>query len=111
VLGNSHARFLGEGSRQRLSLIRFEWTSDLYHQLTSTISKVNGGRMPGGKNEIELKINTECIRLIANIIIHHNATILSALYQHYDLKDPDKCPEIRPLFTGCLVVCQPDWQL
>ena len=65
-----------------------------YHQLTSTISKVNGGRMLNGKTEIDLNINAECIRLLANIIIHHNASILSALYQHYELKDPEKSKEI-----------------
>jgi len=36
-----------------------------YHQLSSTIAKVSGGRMLNGKNEIELDINAESIRLIA----------------------------------------------
>jgi TnpA family transposase len=79
---------------ERMAIQRSLCRGESYHQLTSTISKVNGGRMLGGKNEIELTVNAECIRLIANIIIHHNATILSALYQHYDLKHPDKCQEI-----------------
>lgn len=79
---------------ERMAIQRSLCRGESYHQLTSTISKVNGGRMLGGKNDIELTVNAECIRLIANIIIHHNATILSALYQHYDLKDPDKCQEI-----------------
>jgi TnpA family transposase len=51
-----------------------------YHQLSATIAKINGGKMISGKNEIELNINAECIRMIANIIIHHNATILSAIH-------------------------------
>lgn len=68
--------------------------SESYHQLTSTISKVNGGRMLNGKNEMDLNINAECIRLIANMIICHNAIILSALHQHYEVKDLQKCNEI-----------------
>jgi hypothetical protein len=42
-----------------------------------------GGRMLNGKTEIELDINAESIRLIANEVIFYNATILLALYQHY----------------------------
>ena len=65
-----------------------------YHQLSSAIAKTNGGKMINGKNEIELDINAECIRLTANIIIHHNATILSGLYQHYKALNPEKAKEI-----------------
>ncbi len=43
-----------------------------YHQLTASIAKVNGGKQLGGKKDIDLTINAESIRLIANIIIHHN---------------------------------------
>ena len=47
---------------------------EFYHQLSSTIAKVSGGRMPSGKMEIELDINADCIRLIANAVIFYNAT-------------------------------------
>jgi TnpA family transposase len=60
-----------------------------YHQLSSTIAKVSGGRMLSGKNEIELDINAEAIRLIANAVIFYNATLLSTLYQHYMEIDPE----------------------
>jgi len=40
-----------------------------YHQLRSTIAKVSGGRMLSGKTEIELDINADSIRLIANAVI------------------------------------------
>jgi TnpA family transposase len=60
-----------------------------YHQLSSTIAKVSGGRMLSGKNEIELDINAEAIRLIANAVIFYNATLLSNLYQHYLEADPE----------------------
>jgi TnpA family transposase len=65
-----------------------------YHQLSSTISKVSGGRMLNGKTEIELDINAESIRLIANAVIFYNASIMSALYQHYLTIDPEKAKEI-----------------
>lgn len=65
-----------------------------YHQLSSTIAKVSGGRMLNGKNEIELDINAESIRLIANTVIFYNATLLSTLYQHYSSIDPEKAKEI-----------------
>ncbi len=65
-----------------------------YHQLSATIAKVSGGRMLNGKTEIELDINAESIRLIANAVIFYNAIILSALYQHYRTADPVKAKEI-----------------
>jgi hypothetical protein len=36
-----------------------------------------------GKNEIDLIINNECARLVANAIIFYNASILSAIYEYY----------------------------
>jgi Tn3 transposase DDE domain len=65
-----------------------------YHQLSSTIAKVSGGRMLSGKTEIELDINADSIRLIANAVIFYNATLLSALYQHYQLVDPSMAKQI-----------------
>ena len=65
-----------------------------YHQLSATIAKVSGGRMLNGKTEIELDINAESIRLIANAVIFYNATILSALHQHYRAVHPDKAKEM-----------------
>jgi hypothetical protein len=50
--------------------------------------------MLNGKTEIELDINAESIRLIANAVIFYNSTILSALYQHYLTIDPEKVKEI-----------------
>ena len=65
-----------------------------YHQLSGAIAKVNGGKMINGKTEMEVAINAECIRLLANIIIYHNAKLLSGIYQHYERKEPEKCKEI-----------------
>ena len=65
-----------------------------YHQLSSTIAKVSGGRMLSGKTEIELDINAESIRLIANAVIFYNATLLSTLYQHYQSVDPEMAKAI-----------------
>jgi hypothetical protein len=52
------------------------------------------GRILIGKNEIELDINAESIRLIAITVIFYNATLLSTLYQHYHSVDPEKTKEI-----------------
>jgi TnpA family transposase len=68
-----------------------------YHQLSGTIAKVSGGRMFNGKNEIELDINAESIRLIANAVIFYNATLLSKLYEHYQAVNPEKAKEISRL--------------
>ena len=67
-----------------------------YHQLSSTIAKVSGGsgRMLSGKTEIELDINADSIRLIANAVIFYNATLLSELYLHYQSVDPEMAKEI-----------------
>lgn len=61
-----------------------------YHQLSGAIAKVSGGRVLKGKTEIELEINAESIRLIANAVIFYNATLLSKLYEHYRDVDPEK---------------------
>jgi TnpA family transposase len=49
------------------------------HQLISAIRKVSDKKLPG-KNEIEMEMNNECTRLIANCMIYYNATLLSDLY-------------------------------
>ncbi len=66
-----------------------------YHQLSSAIAKVSGGKMLSGKTEIELDINAEAIRLIANAVIFYNATLLSTLYQHYQTVNPEIANAIR----------------
>nr|WP_305910342.1 transposase [Methylomarinum sp. Ch1-1]MDP4523090.1 transposase [Methylomarinum sp. Ch1-1] len=84
-IDNKEVREVVQGSLNR---------GESYHQLSATIAKVSGGRMLNGKTEIELDINAESIRLIANAVIFYNATILSALYQHYQTSDPSKAKEI-----------------
>jgi putative PIN family toxin of toxin-antitoxin system len=58
---------------------------DPYDNYLFSIS--SGGRMLSGK--IELDINADSIRLIANAVIFYNATLLSELYQHYQSVDPE----------------------
>ena len=53
-----------------------------YHQLRSAIAKISSRKLVG-KTEIELTINNECARLLANCIIFYNASLLSGLYEHY----------------------------
>lgn len=50
--------------------------------------------MLSGKTEIELDINADSIRLIANAVIFYNATLLSELYRHYQSVDPEMAKEI-----------------
>ncbi|WP_115825540.1 Tn3 family transposase [Xenorhabdus cabanillasii] len=54
-----------------------------YHQLTSAIAKISGGKVLNGKDEIDLGINAESIRLIATIIIFYNAQLLCRLYEYF----------------------------
>ncbi|MDZ4150857.1 MAG: Tn3 family transposase [Methylicorpusculum sp.] len=84
-IDNKEVREVVQGSLNR---------GESYHQLSATIAKVSGGRMLNGKTEIELDINAESIRLVANAVIFYNATILSALHQHYQTSDPSKAKEI-----------------
>jgi TnpA family transposase len=53
-----------------------------YHQLRSAIAKISSRKL-AGKTEIELTINNECARLLANCIIFYNASLLSKLYEYY----------------------------
>lgn len=55
-----------------------------YHQLRSAIAKISSRKL-AGKTEIELTINNECARLLANCMIFYNASLLSGLYEHYKL--------------------------
>ena len=65
-----------------------------YHQLISAIIKVSGRKL-AGRNEIELIINNECARLLANCIIFYNASILSGIYEYYKSRNMMKeCEEI-----------------
>ena len=68
-----------------------------YHQLASTISKVSGGKILSGKNDIELGVNAESIRLIATVVIFYNASILSRLFDYYRDKDQEKAKLISRL--------------
>ncbi|WP_133137982.1 Tn3 family transposase [Legionella rowbothamii] len=53
-----------------------------YHQIRSAIAKISSRKLVG-RTEIELTINNECARLLANCIIFYNASLLSGLYEHY----------------------------
>ncbi len=67
------------------------------HQLISRIRKISGNKLPG-KTEIEMEVNNECNRLIANCIIYYNATLLSKLYKKYKKeKNTEFCDMIKRL--------------
>lgn len=59
------------------------------HQLISAIRKI-GEKKLSGKNEIEMEMNNECNRLIANCIIFYNAVLLSDLYKEYSKQGDQK---------------------
>ncbi len=63
----------------RISLNRGEG----YHQLEGKIMSINDNKLRG-TTELELAINNECIRLIANCIIYYNTYILSELYRIHE---------------------------
>ncbi len=65
-----------------------------YHQLTSAIAKISGGKVLNGKDEIDLGINAESIRLIATIVIFYNAQLLCRLYEYFLKKDQQKAKAI-----------------
>lgn len=50
--------------------------------------------MLSGKTEVELDINAESIRLIANAVIFYNPTLVSTLYQHYQTVDSEMAKAI-----------------
>jgi TnpA family transposase len=82
---------------ERVMIQRSLCRGESYHQLSSKIAKISGGRMLNGKNEIELDINAESIRFLANCVIFYNATLLSNLYEHYLIYSPQKAKEITRL--------------
>jgi len=94
-LWGGHDLTLDDGAWVALQLKDWVFNrGESYHQLSSTIAKVSGGRMLSGKTEIELDINAESIRLIANAVIFYNATLLSTLYQHYQAVYPEMAKAI-----------------
>ncbi|QTL41291.1 Tn3 family transposase [Xenorhabdus budapestensis] len=68
-----------------------------YHQLTSAIAKISGGKVLNGKDEIDLGINAESIRLIATIVIFYNAQLLCRLYEYFLKKDQQKAKAIAQM--------------
>ena len=84
------------GSREKRQIVhRSLVRHESYHQLRSAISRVSGRRI-AGKNEIDIIINNECARLIANAIIFYNASILSAIYEYYLKNNMAKESQIIP---------------
>lgn len=68
-----------------------------FHQLRSAILKVSGRKIIG-RTEMELSINNECNRFLANCIVYFNASILSNLLELYTKKkDKKMCDDIKRL--------------
>jgi hypothetical protein len=65
-----------------------------YHRLRSTIAQVGGKKESTGRTDIEIEINNQCARLIANAIIYYNSAILSHLLTKYETSDNAKSVEL-----------------
>jgi len=50
-----------------------------YHQLRAVIAQVAGKKELSGRTDIDVEINNQCARLVANAIIYYNSAILSRL--------------------------------
>ncbi len=54
-----------------------------YHQLQRAITQRNGGKFRG-TTEYEIALESECSRLIANVIIYYNVQMLSKLFEKFE---------------------------
>ncbi len=74
--------------------------TESYHKLRRAIAYANGGKLRL-KTEMEQEIWNECSRLIANCIIHYNATILSDLLAYYeeigDVAGAERLKQVSPI--------------
>jgi TnpA family transposase len=69
--------------------------TESYHKLRRAISYANGGKLRY-KTETEQEIWNESSRLIANCIIHYNASILSDMLKNYeDIEDRENAERIK----------------
>lgn len=62
---------------------RSENRIESYHQLRSTIAKVNGRKELTRRTDLEVAISNQCGRLIANVVIAYNSMLLSGLVERY----------------------------
>ncbi|MBY0378507.1 MAG: transposase, partial [Gammaproteobacteria bacterium] len=61
-----------------------------YHQLRASIATAYGKKHLIGKNEKEIAISNQCGRLIALCILHYNSSILSRIYDKYNVQNHQK---------------------
>ena len=75
-------------------LHRSENRIESYHQLRSTIAKVNGRKELTGRIYFEVAINNQCGRLIANIVIAYNSMLLFGLLKRFLVAGNEKALEM-----------------
>ncbi|MEI8171537.1 MAG: Tn3 family transposase [Rhodoferax sp.] len=73
---------------------RSENRIESYHQLRSTIAKVNGRKELTGRTDLEVAISNQCGRLIANVVIAYNSILLSGLLTRYLATGNEKALEL-----------------
>jgi len=63
---------------------------EAYHQLRSSIAQVGGKKQLIGGTDLDVAISNQCGRLIANVVIAYNSTMLSMLLERYRAEDNQK---------------------
>ena len=66
-----------------------------YHQLRAVIAQVAGKKELSGRTDIDIEINNQCARLVANAIIYYNSAILSRLLTNCEADQNVKALELR----------------
>src|ERR1019366_7383142 len=70
-----------------------------YHQLRSAIAQVGGKKELTGRTDIEIEINNQCARLVANAIVYYNSAILSRLLEKYRASGNEKALALIKLIS------------
>ncbi len=67
---------------------------EAYHQLRAAIAKIGGKKELTGHTDIELEISNQCARLMANVIIYYNSTLLSHLLEKFEMQGNENAVEL-----------------
>ena len=85
--------YLRDSQLQR-DVHRSENRIESYHQLRSTIAKVNGRKELTGRTDLEVAISNQCGRLVANVVTAYNSMLLSGLVNRFLATDNEKALEL-----------------
>ena len=91
-------RYLRDPKLQR-NVHRSQNRLESYHQLRSAIAQVGGKKELTGRTDIEIEINNQCARLVANAIVYYNSAILSRLLEKYRASGNEKALALIKLIS------------